>query len=140
MKTSGGIAGYFQHIHDTLNLSHMVEIQDVRSEKRTSTEGFVRGDVRFKDGSQLHFRELITTEPSVQRISYTYHYMRADGTMVFRYDDTDHFPNLPTAPHHKHIGEQAVIAADAPDLAVIAADAPDLAVVLAEIETMLRVK
>jgi hypothetical protein len=130
MKMPGGIAGYFQRIHDTLNLSRVVEIQDVRSEKRTSTEGFVRGDVRFKDGSQLHFRELVTTEPSVQRVSYTYHYMRADGTMVFRYDDTDHFPNLPTAPHHKHIGGNDVIAANAPDLAVV----------LTEIETMIGVK
>jgi len=36
--------------------------------------------------------------------------------MVFRYDNAPHFPNLPTAPNHKHIGEIEVIAADVPDL------------------------
>ena len=70
----------------------------------------------FKNGSRLHFRELVTSEPSVQWVSYTYHYMRADETLIFRYDDSDHFPNLPSAPHHKHVGENDVIAADSPDL------------------------
>ncbi len=36
--------------------------------------------------------------------------------MIFRYDDADHFSKLPSAPHHKHVGENEVIAADAPDL------------------------
>jgi hypothetical protein len=39
--------------------------------------------------------------------------------MVFRYDNAPHFPHLPTAPHHKHIGESNVIAADAPDLQTV---------------------
>lgn len=116
MKVRGGIAGYFRHIANVLALSRAVKSQNVHAEKRTPTEGFLRGDVTFKDDSRLHFRELVSTDPSVQLVSYTYQYMRADGTMVFRYDDSDHFLSLPTAPHHKHIGEDEVIAADAPDL------------------------
>jgi hypothetical protein len=42
--------------------------------------------------------------------------MCPNGTTIFRYDDTDHFLELPTAPHHKHVGESDVIAASAPDL------------------------
>lgn len=116
MKVKGGIAGYFRHIGNVIALSRIVKSQDVHAEKRTPTEGFLRGDVVFKDDSRLHFRELVSTDPSVQWVSYTYQYMRADGTTIFRYDDADHFLNLPTAPHHKHIGETEVIAADAPDL------------------------
>jgi hypothetical protein len=115
MRVRGGIAGYFLHISGILALSRIIKSQDVHTEKRTPAEGYVRGDVFFKDGSQLHFRELITTEPDVQCVSYTYHYMRADRTMIFRYDDADHFPQLPSAPHHKHIGEKDVLAANAPD-------------------------
>ena len=112
----GGIAGYFRYIGGGLALSPAVKSQDVHTEKRTPTEGYLRGDVLFKEGSRLHFRELVSTEPSVQRISYTYHYQDAVGDMIFRYDDSDHFSGLPSAPHHKHIGEMDVIAADAPDL------------------------
>ncbi len=116
MKTRGGIAGYFRHINNILALSRAVKSQNVHAEKRTPTEGFLRGDVTFKDNSRLHFRELVSIEPNVQLVSYTYQYMGADGTTIFRYDDSDHFLSLPTAPHHKHVGENEVIAADAPDL------------------------
>ena len=116
MRLRGGIAGYFRYISGVLALARIVKSQDVHTEKRTPTEGYLRGDVFFKDGSRLHFRELVTTEPSAQRVSYTYHYQDADGRMVFRYDDADHFLKLSSAPHHKHIGENDVVAADAPDL------------------------
>jgi hypothetical protein len=128
MKVRGGIAGYFRYISNILAFSRIVKSQDVHTEKRTPTEGFLRGDVIFKDGSRLHFRELVSTDPSVQLVSYTYQYMRADGITVFRYDDSDHFLNLPTAPHHKHVGETDVIAANAPDLESI----------LKEIETLIK--
>jgi hypothetical protein len=116
MKIRGGIAGYFRYIGDVLALSRILKSQDVYAEKRTPTEGFLRGDVVFKDSSRLHFRELVSTDPTVQLVSYTYQYMSADGATIFRYDDADHFLNLSTAPHHKHIGETEVIAADAPGL------------------------
>lgn len=128
MRVRGGVAGYFRHVSSILALSRLIKSQDVHTEKRTRTEGFLRGDVIFKDDSRLHFRELVTTEPSVQLISYTYHYMRTDGTMIFRYDDADHFPKLPTAPHHKHVGETEVVATDEPDLESV----------LREIESMIR--
>ncbi|MEW5941155.1 MAG: DUF6516 family protein [Chloroflexota bacterium] len=116
MNLSGGIDAYFQEINRVLGDSPVIKSQDVRAEKRTPTEGFLRGDVIFKDDSRLHFRELVTTEPVVQRISYAYHYQRADGAVVFRYDDSDHFLHLPNAPHHKHIGEMEVTASNAPNL------------------------
>jgi len=116
MKVRGGIAGYFRHINNMLALSRAVKSQNVHAEKRTPTEGFLRGDVIFKDDSRLHFRELVSTDPSVQLVSYTYQYMGTNGKTIFRYDDSDHFLSLPTAPHHKHIGESDVVAANAPDL------------------------
>jgi len=119
MKARKGIAGYFEQVASLLALSRIIDAQDVYIQKRTLTEGFLRGDVLFKDGSRLHFRELVTTEPNVQRVSYAYQYMHANGTLIFRYDDADHFPDLPGAPHHKHLGENAVIAAEVPDLAIV---------------------
>ena len=116
MRVRGGIAGYFRYVGGVLTLSPVVKSQDVHFEKRTPTEGYLRGDVLFKDNSRLHFRELVSTEPSLRRISYTYHYQSAKGKMIFRYDDSDHFPELPSAPHHKHTAKKDVIAANAADL------------------------
>lgn len=122
MKVRGGIAGYFRYVNNVLALFRMVKSQDIHTEKRTPTEGFLRGDVIFKDDSRLHFRELVSTDPKVELVSYTYQYMHANGTMIFRYDDANHFLDLPTAPYHKHVGETEVVATDAPDLESVLKD------------------
>jgi len=77
---------------------------------------FLRADIHFIDNSLLHFRELFVKQGDPIKKTYTFHYQRADGTVVFRYDNAPHFLNLPSAPHHKHVGENDVIATDAPDL------------------------
>lgn len=77
---------------------------------------FIRADVRFVDDSLLHFRELwIWQDERPFKKAYV-PFQQADNTSVFRYDNAPHSPNLPTAPHHKHVGDREVIAADVPDL------------------------
>jgi len=77
---------------------------------------FIRADVRFMGNSLLHFRELwIWQDDKPFKKAYTYH-CPEDETIIFRYDNAPHFPHLPTALHHKHVGENDVIAADAPNL------------------------
>ena len=53
---------------------------------------------------------------------YNYHYQRADGTLVFRYDNAPHYPDLPGFPEHKHSGGQ-VLSAPAPDLSQVLIEA-----------------
>jgi hypothetical protein len=119
MKVRGGIAGYFRWATEILALARTIKSQDIHTEKRTATEGFLRGDILFKDGSRLHFRELVATDPSVHLVSYTYHYVNVKGTMIFRYDDSDHYLRLSTAPHHKHIGKSKVVEAGIPNLEAV---------------------
>lgn len=95
----------------------MVQMPDVAFDKRSPYIGFVRGDVYFKDGSRLHFRELINLQLDARPSVYVYHYQRADGSLVFRYDNAPHFPALENFPHHKHhLAEANVVSATAPDL------------------------
>ena len=106
------IEDYFESVKILLQNTRLTLPPEVNYDRRDRETGFLRGDLVFKDGSHLHFREFVQVKrrPPVNR------YMYADGTLIFRYDDTGHFPGLPNAPHHKHIGENDVIAADAPDL------------------------
>jgi hypothetical protein len=51
---------------------------------------------------------------------YSYHYQRANATLIFRYDDTPHHSDLPGFPHHKHDGgEQNVVPVESPDLPTV---------------------
>ncbi len=84
--------------------------------------------VGFIDGSTLNIVEQVIPagEWDFRRLVYSFHYQRADGALIFRYDNSPHFPDLPTFPAHKHT----------PD-GVIASPIPDLAEVLREIDSLL---
>lgn len=125
------IEQYFQTILDLLASLPFVESSDVNLEKRGELVGFVRGEVEFQDDSSLlFFRELIDLRLPMQNVMYAYHYQKADGTLIFRYDNTAHHKLVSTFPHHKHLkgGE------------VIASSIPSLEKVLREIEELILLK
>lgn len=100
------IEQYFQTILDLLASLPFVESSDVNFDKRGELVGFVRGEVGFQDGSSLlFFRELIDMNLPQQKVMYAYHYQQADGTLIFRYDNTAHHKSVPTFPYHKHMDD-----------------------------------
>ena len=112
------IEEYFENIKAFLQSLTLSQPPEVEYDYRDRETGFLKGDLVFKDGSRLHFREFVQVKQSepVYRYMYAFQYMKADETLIFRYDDTKHFPHLRTAPHHKHVGENDVLEANAPDL------------------------
>lgn len=125
------IETYFQQVRQLVDTCAVVTASNITNDKRSTTTGFIRGEVYFVDGSVLHLREFVDVELTVDRLTYTYHYMTADQQFVFRYDNTGHHKklNLPTYPHHKHDGSEAN---------VVASEAPDLDAVLDEIEAQVE--
>jgi hypothetical protein len=122
------IDAYFASLLQTVAASPAVISSSITLDQRSAYIGLVRGDVYFLDGSVLHVREFVNTQSGVDRYMYVFHYQRADGAQVFRYDNTDHYPELPTAPHHKHLAEGIPPQSTTP---------PDLALVLKEIELLI---
>jgi hypothetical protein len=123
------IRRYFAALRALLEQRASVEVISLLFEERTIDVGLVRGDILFVDGSRLHVREFLhALQGRVQRYMYVYHYQDASGAMVFRYDNSGHYPHLDGAPHHKH---------DGPLQVVPMSNEPDLAHVLEEIETHL---
>ena len=120
---------YFERLQALLTTSPFVH-EPILSFDDRKDAWFVRGDIYFIDNSRLHFRELFVGQGNPVKIAYSYHYQRADETMVFRYDNTPHYPNLPTAPHHKHTSDENVIAANSPEFKSV----------LREIENLITVK
>lgn len=107
---------YFQAIDALLATSPIVREYDVHFDKRSLSRGYLRGDVLFQDDSLLHVREFVSMGAETERMVYTYHYQRADGRLVFRYDNTPHYPDLPHAPHHRHDTSGEVNGVQPPDL------------------------
>ncbi len=98
------IEQYFQSMLDLLAALPFVESSNVNLEKRGDLAGFIRGEVEFRDDSSLlFFRELIDLRLPLQKVMYAYHYQKADGELIFRYDNTAHHRSISTFPIHKHL-------------------------------------
>lgn len=125
------IEAYFQHIRDIVESCLLTIGSDMTYDKRGAYVGYVRGELYFADESVLHIREFVDVEDDVERFTYAYHYMDANQSLLFRYDNSGHHRNLnlATYPHHKHDGSQENI---------VAAEPPDLEMILNEIEEMLE--
>ena len=122
------IDAYFASLLKIVAASPAVNSSSITLDQRSANIGLVRGEIYFLDGSVLHVREFVNTHSGLERYMYVFHYRRADGSQVFRYDNTDHYPELLTAPHHKHLAEGTPPQPTTP---------PDLAVVLNEIELLI---
>ena len=122
------IEEYFKALVDLIARLPFIEEPNINLEKRAEMVGFIRGDIEFKDGSLLHFRELIDLRLPLHQVMYAYHYQNAQGALVFRYDNTAHHMGVSTFPHHKH----------ASDGNVLPANAPNLEMVLREIEPLIK--
>lgn len=87
-----------------------------------------RSELRFYDGSRLSIVEQLgpVGKQDYNRVAYKFHYQDKDGNLIFRYDNSPHYPHLPTFPAHKHSGDS-----------IIEAEPPDLNDVLTEIDAII---
>lgn len=89
----------------------------------TAERANLRIRLRFENGALLEINEALVVENgALKSLGYRYHLQRADNEVVFRYDNTPHFPDLPSFPHHKHLSD-TVIASSKPNLLVVLQEA-----------------
>ena len=116
------LSRYLDRLYATIHSRHEIVVEEFELSDQSAIAGrtsalFMR--LRFWDGSQLQVTEaLVLRAFAIVKVRYNYHYQRADGTIVFRYDNAPHYADLPGFPEHKHEGEQ-VLSAPAPDLSQV---------------------
>jgi hypothetical protein len=115
---------YLQRLYDTIISRGYVEVEQLVIDTWSNKRGAISGRLNFHDGSSMDFGEVIIHQSrQIVRLRYTYHYQDASGEMIFRYDNAPHHPNVPTHPHHKHVGS-----------AIEQSQPPDISMVLREID------
>ncbi len=63
--------------------------------------------VRFLNGYLLELNEAAIVEAGqLMHLGYRYHFQDKQNNLVFRYDNTPHFPGLEGFPHHKHLSDK----------------------------------
>ncbi len=81
------IEDYFAEIQALVQTFGLAQPPEISYHRREREIGFLRGDLVFRDGSQLHFREFVHVKRNqpANRYMYAFQYMHPDGKLIFRY-------------------------------------------------------
>lgn len=80
----------------------------------------VRIRVRFRQGFLLELNEaIISAGTTIRHLDYRYHFQDKQGQLIFRYDNTPHFPDLEKFPQHKHV-DRGVVGCERPSILQVA--------------------
>ena len=60
----------------------------------------VRAEIRFTDGTRLYIRQVVLEETVFK---YAYQWQGEEGNLLCRWDNSPHWNEIHTFPHHKHI-------------------------------------
>jgi hypothetical protein len=73
-----------------------------KTEKAYSHQkGVVHGKIIFINDYSLTFMELVDVVKETKN-KYSYHFMDNRNCLIFRYDNSEHHPEIETFPHHRH--------------------------------------
>jgi len=115
---------YFNRLYDTIISRDYIEVEYLVFDSLPMSRGSIEGRLIFPSESLLEFFEVVLLRKNkIKKIRYAYHYQNKDGEIIFRYDNSPHYPDINTYPHHKHVGSQ-----------IEPAEIHDLSEILREIE------
>ncbi len=112
------LEGYLARLEEKLKeLEPLISSSQINIERRSLNRLVLKGTIIFIDGSSLHFLEYVLEEDNrLLRVSYRFHYTKQNNSLVFRYDNAPHHPELPTFPHHKHMAGNKVVSSSEKNL------------------------
>ncbi|MDZ8089411.1 MAG: DUF6516 family protein [Nostoc sp. DedQUE12b] len=124
------IQAYLNEIDQLLLRCSNIYVEEYSAVILTTERANLRIRIRFALKYLLAISEaFIIVDNQMTYIDYRYHFQNEQNSLIFRYDSTPHFPNLPSFPHHKHLFDN-----------VIACEKPHIADVLQEVMEFLESK
>jgi hypothetical protein len=119
------LAEYLPKVERTIRSINQAYIERYSEEVLTPQRVNLRVRIRFNQGHLLEMHEAILVENGrLVHLDYRYHFQDNHNRLIFRYDGTPHFPDLPGFPHHRHLPD-SVIPAVKPDIADAIQEAVD---------------
>ena len=114
---------YFDQIDQFLEAYSDVYVENYNATILSSERANLKLRLRFYFQYLLSISEaLVVVDDQITAIDYRYHFQDGQNNLIFRYDNTPHFPNLSSFPHHKHLVDR-VISCSQPNIAMVIQDA-----------------
>lgn len=98
------IVEYLEELLRKVERHALVKRLYVKNMQVSLKRGYVRFVALFVDDSELHVFEYVNSD--LGRLGYAYHYQDSFGSLILRYNNEPHYPDLPTFPHHKHVARE----------------------------------
>jgi len=96
------LLGYLEEVEDAIVNLKEAYVELYEEEFLTGDRVNLRIRVRFYNGCLLQLNESVIFQNKLEYLGYRYHFQGKDNELIFRYDNTPHFPALPNFPNHKH--------------------------------------
>jgi hypothetical protein len=94
-------------------------IEDILTPERVN----LRIRIRFQQGHLLEINEAVeVVKNKLTSLDYRYHCQNEQNQLIFRYDNTPHFPDLSSFPHHLHLPND-VISCEKPSIEQVVTEA-----------------
>ena len=107
---------YLEEVEAAVRDLEGVYVERYQEEILTSERVNLRIRIRFSKGFLLELNEAVVAESGTMRhLGYRYHFQDERNELIFRYDNTPHFPELKNFPHHKHM-ERGVTGCEKPSI------------------------
>jgi hypothetical protein len=107
---------YIQQIEDALQSLTGTYVEKFEEEILSPKRLNLRLRIRFKSESTLEINETVVVDgEAISPLGYRYHFQDADNRLLFRYDNTPHFREIDTFPHHKHY-QNTVVRTEKPSI------------------------
>ena len=92
------ITRYLEDIRQLLDQTPYILSKTLKYEDRGGVALLVKGKIIFDNLSELHFREIVsfTIADLADKIAYSYHYQDKEKVLIFRYDNAEHHPEIPS--------------------------------------------
>jgi len=98
------LSKYLDNVEGAVKKLEGAYVERYEEEILTANRINLRIRIRFQTGHMLEINESITGEKDqIIHLGYRYHFQDRRNSLVFRYDNTPHFPELETYPHHKYL-------------------------------------
>lgn len=89
-------------IEKIIKEDYLVIFSDFQKIYTSQNTAYIKAKTKFIDDSFLSIFHHVRDENGLFSFDYRYHYMDSENTMIFRYDNAPHYPEVHSFPHHKH--------------------------------------
>jgi hypothetical protein len=99
---------YLDSLDEFFASSPLVSSYQITRHQASKVDAYMRVIITFADASRLEAMEYVRSKNESESViaRYSYHWMGINDSIIARWDNAEHYPDLPGFPHHFHDGDE----------------------------------